>query len=314
MKAAGLTVPDGFEDLQSVSQIVEALVTLRQGNPDLGKAVIKLNEGFSGEGNATFSFAGYPHDDPAAWIEKELPRRICFEAVGETWLGYSEKFERMHGIVEAFVEGVEKCSPSVQCRINPLSEVEVISTHDQILGGPGGQIFLGCTFPAQPDYRLELQEAGRAVGNVLQEQGVLGRFSIDFISVCEPTGWKHYAIEINLRKGGTTHPFMMLKFLTNGQYFEDTGEFVVPSGQSRCYMASDNVCSECYRGLCPDDLIDIAVEKDLHFHSTIQQGVVFHLIGALSEFGKLGVLCIGDTHDSAKAYYQETLAAINSSF
>ena len=33
----------------------------------------------------------------------------------------------------------------------------------------------------------------------------------------------------------------------------------------------------------------------LHFHAATGEGVAFHLIGALSEFGKLGVVCIGET-------------------
>jgi hypothetical protein len=314
LKAAGLLVPDGSEDLGSVDEMVEALARLKKRNPGLRRGVVKLNEGFSGEGNATFSFDGCPDTDFRSWIREKLPRRLEFAAVGETWSRFAEKFADMEGIVEEFVEGEGKVSPSVQCRVNPLGGVEVISTHDQILGGPSGQIFLGCTFPADEEYRLDLQQAGAAVGEVLRDQGVLGRFGVDFISVRDDTGWKHYAIEINLRKGGTTHPFMMLQFLTNGRYCNESGEFVVPGGQSRCYMASDNVCSESFRGLCPDDLMDIAVENNVHFHSTIQQGVVFHLIGALSEFGKLGVLCIGDTPTTARSYYQQTLAALNTSF
>jgi hypothetical protein len=53
----------------------------------------------------------------------------------------------------------------------------------------------------------------KMIAEELQAEGVLGRFSINFISVREPVGWKHYAIEINLRKGGTTHPFLMFQFL-----------------------------------------------------------------------------------------------------
>ena len=310
MRAAGISVPDGFEELKDESEIIGALAQLKERNPALRKAVIKLNEGFSGEGNATFAYEGCPDSNIEAWVQSELPKRIKFEAKGENWKAYVKKFIEMRGIVEAFVEGEEKCSPSVQCRINPIGEVEVISTHDQILGGPSGQIFLGCTFPARSEYRVEIQEAGRKVGVCLRNEGVLGRFGIDFISVREPDGWKHYAIEINLRKGGTTHPFMMLQLLTNGSYDSETGEFVVPGGGSRCYIASDNLCDDSYRGLCPEDLIDIAVEKDLHFHSTIQQGVVFHLIGALSEFGKLGVLCIGDSREDAQTYYEQTLEAL----
>jgi hypothetical protein len=59
----------------------------------------------------------------------------------------------------------------------------------------------------------------------LAEKGVIGRFSIDFISVKEADAWKHYGIEINLRKGGTTHPLLMLQFLTDGEYNADTGAY-----------------------------------------------------------------------------------------
>ena len=79
----------------------------------------------------------------------------------------------------------------------------------------------------------------------------------------------------------------------------------------RSYYAVDNLHHPSYQGLTPGDLIDIAVINDLHFHGAAQQGVVFHLIGALSEFGKLGVVCVGDTLDQAHALYRSTVATLN---
>jgi hypothetical protein len=64
-----------------------------------------------------------------------------------------------------------------------LGDATVVSTHDQVLGGPSGQIFLGSTFPADAEYSREIKEAGQRVGRVLRERGALGRFAIDFISV-----------------------------------------------------------------------------------------------------------------------------------
>ena len=48
--------------------------------------------------------------------------------------------------------------------IHPGGEVEVLSTHEQLLGGPSGQTYLGCQFPARDHYRCELQRWGLAVG------------------------------------------------------------------------------------------------------------------------------------------------------
>ncbi|WP_420631648.1 peptide ligase PGM1-related protein [Candidatus Leptofilum sp.] len=307
-QAAGVPLPMGFEDLRDEQDIINALTQLKEAQPSLRKAVVKLNDGFSGEGNAVFSYEGCGvNGNLRSWIATELPKRLRFEAATETWASFSQKFRQMQGIVESWIDGEDKRSPSVQCRINPLGQTEIVSTHDQVLGGPSGQIFLGCTFPADAEYRLEIQEAGRRIGEVLQQQGVIGRFAVDFISVREGDSWQHYAIEINLRKGGTTHPFLMLQFLTNGIYDVGEGQYFTPMAQPRYYYASDNVHSNAYLGLTPDDLVDLAVLNGLHFSGATQQGVVFHLMGALSEFGKFGTVCIGDSPERAKKLYKKTI-------
>ena len=307
-QSAGGPMPLGFEDLRDEQDIVNALTQLKQAQPLLRKAVVKLNDGFSGEGNAVFSYDGCgTNGNLKSWIAAELPQRLRFEAANETWASFSQKFRHMQGIVESWIDGEDKRSPSVQCRINPLGQTEVISTHDQVLGGPSGQIFLGCTFPADAEYRLSIQEAGRRIGEALRQKGVIGRFAVDFISVRESGGWRHYAIEINLRKGGTTHPFLMLQFLTNGIYDVGEGQYYTPLAQPRYYYASDNVYSSSYLGLTPDELVDLAVLNGLHFNGATQQGVVFHLMGALSEFGKFGMVCIGDSPERAQTLYEKTI-------
>ncbi len=311
-KAAGALLPDGFEHLRDLDDLVGALADLKRRNPDLRRAVVKHEEGASGEGNALFSYEGAPgNGELAAWIRRTLPHGLRFEARQETWERYLAKFEELGGIAECFIEGQHKRSPSVQCRIDPLGHTEIVSTHDQVLGGPSGQIFLGCTFPADKVYRLDVQEIGFRIGTVLQQHRAIGRFGVDFISVRERNQWQHYAIEINLRKGGTTHPFLMLQFLTDGLYDTNSGCYYTPTGRARFYFASDNLQSPSYRGLTPDDLIDIAVEHGLHFHGATQQGVVFHLIGALSQFGKLGLLCIADSHARAQQLYQDTVTVLD---
>ncbi len=149
------------------------------------------------------------------------------------------------------------------------------------------------------------------MSEVLIQRGVLGRFGIDFISVKHGERWEHAAIEINLRKGGTTHPYLTLQFLTDGDYEPQSGLYCTPMDQPCYYFASDNLQSAAYKGLTPEDLIDIVVDHDLHFDGATQQGVVFHLIGALSEFGKLGTVCIGDSYTSAEKFYRDTVAVLD---
>ncbi len=310
LRRAGVEVAPGFEDLRDRSDVAAALVALRRDHPWMRRAVIKLNDGFSGEGNALFDY-GPGADDQPTRLGDELPYRLRFEAGSERWERYEEKLGQMQGVVEAFIEGDEKRSPSAQFRIDPLGVPNAVSTHDQVLGGPSGQVFVGCRFPADAAYRLEVQEQGARVAEVLASEGVIGRFGVDFVSVRDGEGFRHYGLEINLRKGGTTHPLMVLHFLTDGHFHSESGLFLTPSGQARFYYASDNVESDAYRGLTPDDLIDIAVDNRLHFHGAAQQGVAFHLIGALSEFGKLGMVCIGDSREAADALRERTVAVLD---
>jgi len=309
-RKAGVLMADGAEHLRDMGDVAEALADIKGRDPHLRRSVVKLEYGTSGEGNATFNFDGAPKTGIAAWAREALPERLAYESSVESWEPYSTKFAEMGGIVEAWVEGEDKRSPSVQCRIDPLNRLFLISTHDQVLGGPSKQVFLGCTFPAEDDYRLDIQEVGLKVGEVLREEKALARFGVDFVSVPTDDGWKNYAIEINLRKGGTTHTFDILQYLTEGTYQPDTGLFLTPQGGPRFYYATDNLLNPDYKRLTPEDLMDIAAVNGLHFDGAKQEGVFFHLIGSLSGFGKIGLVCVASYPGGAKRLYKATVETL----
>ncbi|WP_202396162.1 peptide ligase PGM1-related protein [Stappia sediminis] len=309
-REAGVTIPDGFEDLRDAKDVSVALAELKARYPAMRKAVVKLNEGFSGEGNALFNF---DHLSQGAGLSRSIEEQLHtlkFEAGSMNWETYSGKIGEMGAIVEVFIGGRDKRSPSCQFRIDPLGALNFISTHDQVLGGSGGQVFLGCTFPADPAYCASLQEEGLKAAKALKDKGVLGRFGVDFITQRHGDTWTHHAIEINLRKGGTTHPFTMLQFLTAGHYDTDQGQYFTPDGRSRFYYATDNLESSNYRGLTPEDLIDFSVRNGFHFDGATQRGIVFHLIGALSEFGKLGAICIAESAPQAVDLYRDMVSRL----
>lgn len=311
--------PQGSQLTHCVKNLAEATAQVWEQQPDLRRIVIKLNEGFSGEGNALLMLdelqvvapGNVPHGERVSAIIDSL-EHMRFQYVNETWEHFSRKIGHLGAIAEAFIEGDIKRSPSVQGHITPLGDVEILSTHDQILGGPDGQIFLGCRFPADAVYRMELQEMGRRVGKTLAERGALERYSVDFIAVQQDARtWELNAIEINLRKGGTTHPFMALQLLTNGSYNPEDGQFYTQQGQPKYYRASDNLQKEQYKGLLPNDLMDIIMVEQLHFNSIAGTGAAFHLMGCLSEYGKLGLTCIGNTPEEAEQIYGQVVTALD---
>ena len=70
-----------------------------------------------------------------------------------------------------------------------LGQLEVLSTHDQVLGGPSGQSYLGCRFPADPAYAAVITRDAVKVGQELVGEGVLGRFAFDFVVVRNGAAW-----------------------------------------------------------------------------------------------------------------------------
>src|SRR5206468_8264329 len=55
-RESGVDLPDGFEDLHTKQEVIASLGALKRRNPSLRKAVVKINEGFSGEGNAIYRY------------------------------------------------------------------------------------------------------------------------------------------------------------------------------------------------------------------------------------------------------------------
>ncbi len=305
--------PLGVENLGSKEELIEAIAQMRSKKPSIKQVLAKLNEGVSGEGNAVIDLSGLPApSDPKekSFLEERL-RAMQFELARVTYDSYMKKLQERKGVVEERIIGDEIRSPSVQLRVTPLGVVELLSTHDQLLGGPSGQSYLGCVFPADPGYAALITQEAAKVGRRLAKEGVIGRFALDFVVVRSNAKWEPYAIEINLRKGGTTHPFLTLQFLTDGTYNPDTGIFTAPNGQQKFFVASDHVESPSYRTLTPDDLFDIVVRHDLHFDQTRQTGVVFHMMSALGELGRTGLTAVGNSHEDAKATYERAITVLN---
>ncbi|HEX2266980.1 MAG TPA: peptide ligase PGM1-related protein [Actinomycetota bacterium] len=310
----GVPHPVGREGISSLSQLAEAIRSIRKQRPPVEKVLVKLNEGVSGYGNATIDLRGVPgpgSPDEAAAIDDRV-RRMAFEASEVTFDEYVADLERDGGVVEERIEAKEIRSPSVQLRVTPLGEVELLSTHDQLLGGASGQAYLGCRFPADTSYAPTITAEAAKIGARLAKEGVIGRFALDFLVVRdEAGGWTPYAIELNLRKGGTTHPFLTLQFLTDGTYDPERAVFTAPSGREKFFVASDHVESPQYRGLTPDDLFDMVVRRGLHFDQSRQTGVVFHMMSALPEHGRVGLTAVADSQTEAQELYERTIATLD---
>ena len=310
----GVSHPLGVENLTTPEAITDAIVSMRQRRPSMTRVVAKLNEGVSGAGNANIDLGGIPvpgHPAERAAILQRV-HSMKFESAKMTDERFTSKLAAHGGIVEELIAGRDFRSPSAQLRVTPLGEVEALSTHDQMLGGPSGQAYLGCRFPASPEYAAAIMREALKVGRRLAKEGVLGRFALDFVTVRnERDEWEVYAIEINLRKGGTTHPFLTLQFLTDGTYDADTGIFTTARGERKHLVAGDHLHDARYRAFTHQDLFDIVARHGLHFDQARQKGIVFHMINGIGEQGTLGLTAIGDTPAEADALYKKMSAILD---
>ncbi len=297
---AGVPLLPGWADLFSIDDVAAAIARTKEARPDVEAVVVKLNNGFSGQGNAIVELEGLGPGDP---VEAS---KTTFCAAEESWPSFAAKIAAEGAVVEVLARDPGTASPSVQLRIAPDRTFEIISTHDQILGGPENQVYLGCRFPASPEYRREIQDHAVKVAEVLAAEGVIGSFGIDFLVI---PGMGVFLSEINLRMGGTTHPFWMARLATGGVYDPVDGELRV-GDQTKHYVATDNLKSPSLVGRSPAEVIEQVGKADLWFDPETATGTCLHLLGALPA-GKMGVTCIADSPEGADELYRRTVALLD---
>jgi hypothetical protein len=300
-RRAGVPVLQGAEDLWTVAEVERAIRRLRERSPGLRAVVVKLNNGFSGQGNAVVHL-----DELITPLEDS---RTSFCAEQEAWSTFGVKLHESGAVVEELLRVPGMVSPSVQLRITPAGVPRIISTHDQVLGGPNDQVYLGCRFPADPRYRAAIQEAGMRAARVLASHGVIGSFGVDFFVVPTADGFRTFLAEINLRVGGTTHPLGMIALASGGSYDPSSGQLEI-GGRAKHYVSTDNLKSRHLAGMAPARVIELLDRRGLGFDRGTMTGSTMHLLGALRDFGKMGVTCMGDSPEEAEERYREVRATI----
>jgi hypothetical protein len=299
---AGVPVAAGCAGVRTRGDVAEAIDQLRARDPGLRRVIVKLDEGAGGIGNGTIVLDERPGS--------ALCEEIDFEEPEITVDDYYEHLEREGGVVEAFLVGDDVRSPSVQVRMTPFGETDILSTHEQVLGGPNGLSYLGCTMPAARDYSAVIAEQALAVGKRLTEEGVVGRCSIDFLAVRRGSTWATYASEINLRAGGTTHPLSTLASLTRGGYDVEEARFLSADGTPKFYAATDHLEDEAYAALATDDLLDVLPAAGLGWDHETQTGSVFHMASAIGGTGNVGLTAIADSPSGAHALFERSRSAL----
>ena len=202
--------------------------------------------------------------------------------------------------------GTEFRSPSVQLRVTPLGKVELLSTHDQMLGGPSGQRYLGCRFPADSEYARAITREAAKVGARLAKEGVIGRFALDFVVVRRrrrASGSRTRSRSTSARAAPPTRSSRCSSSPTARTTRDRDLHDAARQGEVLRGQRPPRV-ADYLRGLTPDDLFDIVARHGLHFDQARQTGVVFHMISCITEHGRVGLTAVGDTPAQADEIYR----------
>lgn len=274
-RAVGVPTPVGTEDVRSTADIVAAAEQVRRGRPGCAAVVIKHDDSGAGDGNVVLA------------LDRDVAGQV--EALPEWYL----RDLSTGGVVEERIVGREFTSPSAQLDLLPDGRAILLATHEQELGGPDGQVYTGCRFPADPVYAVEVGRHAVTVGEELARRGAVGRISVDFAAARGIHGWSLFALEVNLRKGGTTHPYAVLRNNVPGRYDAQSARWVTPDGEVRCYRATDNLVDPAWRDIPAAAVIEAFRQQGLQFDHRSGTGVVLHMLSCLAIDGRFGLTAIG---------------------
>jgi hypothetical protein len=290
--------------MRTPDDVVAAVGVLRRLRPQLHAVVVKHDDSGAGDGNTVLPI-----------VTKTGRPRTGAELLHELlalpdW--YLDDLRR-GGVVEELVRGEELRSPSCQVDLLPDGSVAVLATHEQVLGGDNGQVFQGCRFPADAAYAGDLARHAVSIGQRLAAAGVSGRASVDFVAVRDhPAGWRVFALEVNVRKGGTSHPYSTLRNLVPGRYEAPSGTWLTHVDDTpRAYIATDNFVDTTFNGLDQAAVIRAVRNAGVQFDHRTQTGVVLHMLAGLGIDGRFGYTALGRNPDHAADLEARTRAAVH---
>ena len=303
-RQAEVPVPVGVEEVHDSAEVAAAITAMRHDRPLLDRVVVKLDNSGAGEGNWTTTTRD-EHGRELTTVELNAHIQAHAPAWFLTDLAAG-------GVVEELVTGPDLASPSGQAEIRPGRQVVVLATHEQVLGGASGQVFTGSRFPADSAYAAALAEHTAAVARRLADRGALGWVTVDFVAHRDTRGWNLVAVDLNLRKGGTTHSYAALRHLVPGSYDATRQRWVADSdGGPRYYRSSDAAGGPAWIGMDPADAVRAVTSSGLSFEGARGSGVVLHMFPALRGNGTIGVTAIGRSASEADELFDAVHAALD---
>eukprot|EP00076_Gallus_gallus_P025236 XP_015147716.1 IQ domain-containing protein H isoform X3 [Gallus gallus] len=253
-------------------------------------------------------------------ISQELPGLLAqhVQPVNEkrfpTWEKFLQTFLSQGGVIEAFPLSENVTNLTVDMLIEPTGEIKVVSSGDQ-LHADGPLRSSGTTIPQRSVDPAVLNSLCLKIGEACKSKGVLGYFSVDFVTFIHPQTMEQqvWATDLDLCYSDQLALTQLTLYVSDGNLDCCSGLSEVPlgsrklksqgtqhketkmpsPGSSRCAVASSQLRHSSLSVIYYSVLLQMCKAHGIGFDLQENQGTVFILYDDQKRY-RLGMITIGE--------------------
>ncbi|EDO37640.1 predicted protein, partial [Nematostella vectensis] len=261
-RSGQVSIPPGQFDIYSLPQLHESLSQLVTENLHVERWIFKMDSEFNGRGTAycdvtphlkCYSWAlkecqrygekwakKWAHEPTLIKVSAEIPDILSRHAhpvnseLYPTWEGFLHDFLKRGGVVEACPPSESVTALTVDVLIEPTGDSKILSMGDQI-HATSPLMCWGYSVPQASVEPAVLSAAIEKTTLACKLRGIMGYFSIDFVTFIDPHTMEQqvWAVDLKLQYSDSMAMTNLMLYVTGGAIDPTRASFEVPVKRKR---------------------------------------------------------------------------------